>query len=178
MKRLWQVVASACHRNVLLLHRLQQRRLGARARAVDFVGHQELRENRPRNKAKRALARTALVEHLGAENIRRHQIGRELDALRVQPERNAQGVDQLGLGEARHADQERVAAAQDRHQRVFDDALLTEDHRGDRLLDGTDLPRNLLGRADDHVLKLFDTLHHPLAPFRRGLLARRAMCPC
>ncbi|MEI9887364.1 MAG: hypothetical protein WDN08_12835 [Rhizomicrobium sp.] len=42
MERLGQVVALSRHRDVALLHRLQQRRLGARAGAVDLVGHQKL----------------------------------------------------------------------------------------------------------------------------------------
>ncbi len=37
---------SPADRDVVLLHRLQQRRLGARAGAVDLVGHQELGEDR------------------------------------------------------------------------------------------------------------------------------------
>ncbi len=127
MERLGQIMPRACNRDVLFLHGLQQRRLGARAGAVDFVGHQELREYRPGDEAERALAGIALVQHLGAQNIRRHQVRRELDALGVQPERNAQGFDQLGLGEAGHADQKRVAAGQDRYQGVFDHPVLAED---------------------------------------------------
>ena len=43
-----QIVARAGDGDVLLLHRLQQRRLGARAGAVDLVGHQQLGEHRAR----------------------------------------------------------------------------------------------------------------------------------
>ena len=81
-------MASAGHGNVLLLHRLQQGGLGARAGAVDLVGHQKLREHRTRDEAERAPAGTALVEHLGAQNIGGHQVGRELDALGIEPERD------------------------------------------------------------------------------------------
>ena len=40
MEQARQVVARARDRHMLFLHRLQQRRLGARGRAIDFVGHQ------------------------------------------------------------------------------------------------------------------------------------------
>ncbi len=46
VERLRQIMPRAGNGDVLLLHGLQQRRLGARAGAVDLVGHQELREHR------------------------------------------------------------------------------------------------------------------------------------
>ena len=100
----------------------------------------------------------ALVQHLGAENIRRHQVRRELDALGVEPERDAERFDQLGLGEAGNADQQRMAAGQDRHQRVFDHPVLAEDDGGDRLLCGANLAGDLFGRTDDRVLEFLDTV--------------------
>jgi len=45
VERLRQIVTRAGNGDVLLLHRLQQRRLRARAGAVDLVGHQQLREH-------------------------------------------------------------------------------------------------------------------------------------
>ena len=54
-------------------------------------------------------------------------------------EHGAERVDQLGLGEAGHADHEAVAAGQDGDQRVLDDLLLAEDDRGDGLARLADL---------------------------------------
>ena len=172
MKRLRQIVARAGDRDVLFLHRLQQRGLGARAGAVDFVGHQELREHRSGNEAERSFAGIALVQHFGAENIRRHQVGRELDALGIEPERDAECFDQLGLGETGHADQQRVTAGQDRHQGIFNHPILAEDDGGDRILRGADLAGDLFGRADDHVLEFFNTVC--AMPSAQSLLARNA----
>ncbi|KIU01348.1 hypothetical protein QU38_02100, partial [Staphylococcus aureus] len=145
-----------------LLHRLQQRRLGARAGTVDLVGHQELREHRTGDKAERAPATGALVQHLGAEDIGRHQVGGELDALGIEPERDAERLDQLGLGKAGDADQQRMSAGQDGHQRVLDHAVLAEDHGRDRLLGSANLPRHLFRRADDHVLQFLSAVCHRL----------------
>jgi hypothetical protein len=55
-------------------------------------------------KAERTGVVGRLLQHLGAENVGGHQVGRELHATRVEPEHRAERFDQLGLGEARHAD--------------------------------------------------------------------------
>jgi len=118
------VVALSGHRDVLLLHRLQQGRLGAGAGAVDLVGHQQLGEHRALDEAERAVAHVAFFQHLGAQDVGRHQVGRELDALAFHAQHDAQGLDQLGLGEARDADQKQVTAGQEGNQRLIDDRLL------------------------------------------------------
>ena len=51
-----QVVIAAGDRDAVLLHRLQQGRLRARAGAVDLVGHQQLAEDGAGNEAERAPA--------------------------------------------------------------------------------------------------------------------------
>ena len=51
-----------------------------------------------------------------------------------------------------------MTAGQDRHQSVFDHPVLTENHGRNRFLGGADLSGDLLRRADDYVLKLFDTV--------------------
>ncbi len=128
MERLRQIVARAGDRDVLLLHRLQQCRLGARRSAVDLVRHQELREHRTGDEAEVALAAGAFLQHFAAENVGGHQVGRELNAARIEAERDAHGFDQLGLGEAGDADQQAVTAGQNSDQRAVDHLLLAEDH--------------------------------------------------
>ena len=154
MEGLGQIVARAGDRDVLLLHRLQQRRLRARRGAVDLVGHQQLREHRAGDEAEAALAARAFLQHLGAENVGRHQIGRELDAARVEPERDAHGLDQLGLGEAGHADQQRMAAGQHGHQRALDHDVLAENDLADGGLGGAHVGGGRFRRAHDHVFQL------------------------
>ena len=124
MERLRQVVALAGDGDVPLLHRLQQRRLRARAGAVDFVGHQQLGEDRPLDEAEGAAAAIAFFEHFGAQDVGWHQVGGELDALAFHAQHDAQGLDQLGLGEARHADQKQMATRQKRNECLIDDVLL------------------------------------------------------
>jgi len=109
VERLRQIVARARNRDVLFLHGLQQRGLGARAGAVDFVGHQQLGEHRSGDEAERALAGAALVQHFGAENVEGIRSGVNWMRLASSPS-VVPRFHQLGLGEAGHADQKRVTA--------------------------------------------------------------------
>ena len=91
-----------------------------------------------------------LLHHLGAENVGRHQVGRELDAAGIQAEHDAERLDQLGLGEAGNADQQRVAAGQQRDQRALDHAFLAEDDPADAVPDPGNIGQRLFGLGD-HV---------------------------
>src|SRR5215831_1605288 len=105
MEWLGQIVSGARDRHVLFLHRLQQRRLSARTGAVDFIGHEKLGEDRAGNETKTALTGLALLQDFGTENVRWHEIGRELNSPRVQAEYDAQGVNELCLRQTGHAKQ-------------------------------------------------------------------------
>ena len=92
-----------------LLHRLQQRRLGLGRGAVDLVGQQQLAEDRP---ARQREAAGLEVEQVGADDVARHQVGRELDAAEVQAEGAGEALGEEGLGRARRALQQDVAAGE------------------------------------------------------------------
>ena len=64
-------------RHLLLGHRLEQRRLGLRHRAVDLVDEDDVREHRPGSELEVALL---LVEDGEAGDVRRLQVWRALDA--------------------------------------------------------------------------------------------------
>ena len=127
MERARQIVALASHRHVIFLHGLQQRRLRARAGAVDLVRHQQLREDRPAHKAERAAPVGGLLHDFRAQNVGGHQIGRELHAPRIEPQHRPQRLDELGFGQTRHADQQAMAARQQRDERLLHHLLLAED---------------------------------------------------
>ena len=146
-----QVVALAGDGHVVFLHRLEQRRLGARAGAVDLVGHQQLGEDRAGDEAEIAGAVGGLVHHLRADDVGGHEVGGELDAPRRQAENGAQRLDQLGLGEAGHADQEAVAAGEDRDQRAVDHRFLAVDDLADRVARLPDARHGGVGFGNDAV---------------------------
>ena len=155
VERLRQPMVLPGDRHHVLLHRLQQRRLGARAGAVDLVRHQQLAEHRARNEAEAAPPALGFLQHLGAENVGRHQVGGELHALLRQAEHHAERLDQPRLGEARHADQQHMTARQQRDKRFLDDPFLAEDRAADLGADpGEPLDRRLDLVEDRRVMRL------------------------
>ena len=106
------------------LHALQQCRLRARTGTVDFVGHQQLGEHRSLDEPERAAACVGLFQHLGAQDVGGHQVGRELDAFGAHAEHDPQGLDQQGLGKTGHADQQQVTSGEERNEGLIDDRLL------------------------------------------------------
>ena len=69
-----------------------------------------------------------LLDDLGAGDVRRHQIRRELDATELQLHGTGEGRNQQRLGEARHALEDGVRTGQDAHQHLLDDFFLSDDH--------------------------------------------------
>src|SRR5205085_614287 len=127
------------------------RALRLRARAVDLVGEDDLREDRPRMKAEgRALA----VEDRHADDVGGQEIGGELDALVVEAEEARERVRERGLADAGHVLDQQVAAREDARHREADLPLLAEDHlageRDDRLYgSGGDAAANV----DQHEMR-------------------------
>ncbi len=116
-----------------------------------------------------------LVEHFGTENIRRHQIGRELDALGVEAQRDAERLDQLGLGEAGHADQQRMTAGEDGDERVLDHPILAEDDGRDLRLsprESGSTPARPNGRFRLPVSRHFPAIRQLLSATRPACVVR------
>ena len=113
----------------------------------------KLGEDRALEITEGAPAVLVLIHHLGADDVGGHEVGRKLDAAGFQPEHDAERVDELGLGEPRHADEKGVAAGKNGDQRAFDDAFLTENDGADRLAYQRDVGKCLF-RLGDHRLRL------------------------
>ena len=151
-----QIVGRLAHGHLAFLHGLQQGGLGLGRRAVDLVGQDDVGEDRAVDEAELARAARSFVDNIGARDIRRHQVGGELDALELQVHNRGQGPDHHRLGQARHADQQAMAADEDGRQHLVDNRQLADD--------------DLTQFADDLVaagLELFDQclellFSHPL----------------
>ena len=113
--------------HLAFLHRLQKRRLRARAGPVYLVGHQKLGEDRAFDKAELPPPVAGHVQHFRAEDIGRHQVGRELDARILKAQHRRQRIDQHGLAQARLADQKRMATGQNRGQNLLDHLVLADE---------------------------------------------------
>ena len=86
-----EIARFATHRHAALLHRFEKRRLRLWARAIDFVGQDELREERTRAELNLAAARR-LVFHQDrrTRDIRGHHVGRELNAAETKARRRCE----------------------------------------------------------------------------------------
>ena len=97
----------------MLLHRLKQGGLRARAGAVDLIRHQKLREDRATHEAEMTPAIRRFLQNFRAGNVGRHQIRCELHAPRIETEHGPRvSLDELRLGEARDAYEQTMATCE------------------------------------------------------------------
>ena len=68
-----------------------------------------------------------LLQDVGPGDVRRHQVGRELDPLEADVEDLGERADHQGLGQARHAHQEDVPPGEDRGEDLLDHFVLADD---------------------------------------------------
>ena len=118
----------AVRRDRALLHRLEQGRLGLRRRAVDFVGEHQVGEDRARPEPE--LVRAG--QHRDAGDVGGHQVGRELDALEFDVDRQRQGAHEQRLGGAGDPLEQGVPPRQQAHDDVARRGLLSQDHLAER----------------------------------------------
>ena len=111
VKGLVELVGLSLHRDAVLLHRLEQRGLRFGRRAVDFVSQHDVREDRPGREHHPSSSRFGVVlNDVGAGDVARHQVRRELDARELQIEHLRHRVDEQRFRQSRHADDQTVAA--------------------------------------------------------------------
>ena len=97
-----------------------------------------------RNLNSRAPVRAVLLDHLGAGDVGRHQVGRELDAAEVERQALGQRRDHQRLGQAGHAFQDAVAPAEQGDEQFLDDLVLADDDAAELLLDVVERVLNAL----------------------------------
>jgi hypothetical protein len=128
----------------MLLHRLEQRRLRFRWRAVDFVSQHDIAEDRPGREHHLAPAGAGVfLDDVGAGDVGRHQVGGELDAGELQVQHLGEGLDEQCLRQPGDANNQAVAADEQRLEHELDDVTLADDplaeFRDDRLAAGVHL---------------------------------------
>jgi hypothetical protein len=125
-------VRLALDADLALLHRLEQGGLRLRRRAVDLVGQQDVGEHGagPEPEATGGGARRRGVEDDLAGHVGRHEVGGELDPLDVEVERGRQRLHHQRLGDARHALEQHVPAAEQRGHQARQRAVLADHDLG------------------------------------------------
>ena len=159
-ERARQLAGLAVDRHLALGHRLEQRRLRLRRRAVDLVDEEDVREDRPRPELE--VARL-LVEDGHAGDVGRLQVGRALDPRdRDAVDAAADRAGEHRLRGAGHVLEQHVAAAHQRGEDELDLLALAVDDR----LDVVEQPRRDVDRGREPV-GLFLERRPPL-PSRRS----------
>lgn len=107
-----------------------------RRRAVDLVGEQDVRENRPRFEAPLTPARgRILIQEIRARDVRRHEVGGELNPLEVEPEGLGEGTHEQRLCRARQTGHQTVSTDERRDENLFERGVLPDDDGPDGLLE-------------------------------------------
>ena len=73
----------------------------------------------------------SVFDDLGAGDVARHEIGRELDPVELQIQHLGQRADQQRLRESRHTDEQAVSAREKCDEQMLDDGVLSDDDLGD-----------------------------------------------
>ena len=92
--------------------------------------------------------RRILLDDVGARDVGRHQVRRELDAVELQVEHLRQRPDEQRLRQPGHADDQAVAADEQRQQHLIDDVLLPDDELAELGLDAACARRSSVGQRD------------------------------
>ena len=136
-------------RDGVLLHGLEQRGLRLWRGAVDLVGEDDVREHRPLHVLEHsAPGRVIFLEQLGARDVRRHEVRRELDAVEREIERLRQRLNQQRLRDSRTRHQQDVAAGENRCDQIVDDIDLTDDPSRDLVGEPLSCLRELLEQLE------------------------------
>ena len=97
--------------------------------AVNFIRQQDIAENRPRDERPAAMAGSGvLFNDVGAGDVGRHQIRRELDAFENQAQRLRDGSHHQRLSRAGQARDQAMAADKQRDQNLFQHLFLSDNH--------------------------------------------------
>ena len=114
-----------------LLHALQQRGLRLRGGPVHLVGEQDVAEDGPALELEVLPRLGVFHDDIGADDVARHQVRRELDAGEGELEALREGLDEKRLAEAGDAFQQHVTAREETDQHLADDVVVADDDLAD-----------------------------------------------
>jgi hypothetical protein len=162
-ERVGQPLRLAVDRHLPLLHRLEQRRLRARRRAVDLVREEHVREHDAGHEHRLASSHDHLAGELSRSRVRRELHPLELRTQHVRDRSSEERLRATG----RPLDQD-VSTGEGGDEQQLDCAILPQDDLLDFLL-------RLLAQVDHaHVLLLYEQCHGPVLPSPRCLRASQS----
>ncbi len=93
-------MARAVNGDLAFLHALQQRGLGARRHAVHLIHQQQMGEHWALMELESAVSQ---VQHIGTDNVGRHEIRSALHALEIELQKMGERLDGERLGDPGYA---------------------------------------------------------------------------
>ena len=127
-KWLIQLVGPPLYRDPVLLHRLEQCRLRLGRGPVDLVRQQNVGKHRSRREHHLSISGLRVfLDDVGAGDVGRHQIRRELDPRELEIQHLRHRLDQQRLGQTGDTDDDAVATDQQGEERLLDHVLLADD---------------------------------------------------
>src|SRR6516164_3258008 len=113
----------------MLLHRLEQRSLRLRWRAINLISEKNVAKDRPLNKGPLTMASCkVLFNDVSAGNIGWHQIRCELNATKFKTEGFSNGSNHQCLRRARHACHQTVTTNEEGDQHLIENFVLADDN--------------------------------------------------
>src|SRR6516165_11979841 len=112
--------------NLMLLHCLKQRGLRLGRCPIDFVRQYNIGEYRATNEG-HLPSFACVLQNLGPGDISRHEVGRELNALKLEVKNPGDGFYQERLGKARRAGNQAMASCEKSDQELLDYLFLPDD---------------------------------------------------
>ena len=112
------------NRHLSFFHRLEQSGLCLWRCAIDFVSKQDVGEDRTTPQIESGVRD---IENVCAGNVRRHEIGRELNSTKAGVDDARECFDSQRLGCTRNTFDERVAFREQSDQDLFDRVVLADD---------------------------------------------------
>ena len=127
-ERVGHRIRGVSDRHLALLHHLEQRALHLRGRAVDLVREEEVAEHRAELRLERA--RVGPVDPR-ADEVGRHEVGRELDARERPAQHGGRRLDRERLRQAGHALDQEMPLCEQAHEHALEHRVLPRDHPAD-----------------------------------------------
>lgn len=130
-ERIGQGARLAEERDGMFLHGFEHGGLRLRRRAVDFVGEQDVREDRSFDESEGSPSLSVFFEHGCSGNIGRGQVRSELNASEIDVENLCDRLYDERLGETWHALQKAVSLGKDRGENLANGVALSDDDLGE-----------------------------------------------
>ena len=126
-ERFLKRVCGAAGCDGMFLHRLQQRGLRLRGRAVDFIRQNHLGKNRAAQKHETTSASSVLLNDIRTGDVCRHEIGRKLHTPESKTERLRKTLYHVSFREAWHAFKQTMTTGKNSDDDLLYNRVLSDD---------------------------------------------------